>query len=128
MGDFRLVVHSRGSHARLACAGELDIATVPELETALVTCVETSPSVLWLDLNEVSLLSSSGIDHILGGMALCRERGIALELSLSKSARRILDLVGLWWVGVIDDGLAIDEAMKAAREPEGVEDASPTSG
>ena len=98
----------------LACAGDLDIATAGKLRDAIDICVEDEPAWFTLDTQGVSLLTSSGIEVLIHAVKECRARNTHLDLRLNHSARRVLDLVGLWWLGVIDDGPAIDESFKTA--------------
>ncbi len=98
----------------LSCAGELDIATAGKLRDAIDICIEDGPRLLTLDAQGISMLTSSGIEVLIHTIKACRKRDIELRLLLSRPARRILDLVGLWWLGVVDDGPAIDEAFRDA--------------
>jgi anti-sigma B factor antagonist len=47
--------------ARLALRGELDIATVPQLQEAVAAALERSPGELTIDLRTLSFLDSSGL-------------------------------------------------------------------
>ncbi|HWC13659.1 MAG TPA: STAS domain-containing protein [Actinomycetota bacterium] len=92
----------------LACAGELDIATARKLRDAIELSIEQQPLVFTLDAQGISLLTSSGIEVLLDAVNGCRSNGIKLDLRLSRSSRRILDMVGLWWVGVVEEVPASD--------------------
>ncbi len=50
-----------GDAARLTLRGELDIATVPRLESAVASALGGSPHELTIDLRELSFLDSSGL-------------------------------------------------------------------
>ena len=109
--DFYLSIFDKGRTKTLSCSGELDLSTCQKLEDAFALCLEAEPSVLRLDLSQLSLLTSAGIETLLRIIERAHQEQIELELTLSAQARRILDLVGLWWVGRIDDGVAIDAAL-----------------
>jgi anti-anti-sigma factor len=109
--DFYLSIFDRGRTKTLSCSGELDLSTCQKLEDAFALCLESHPSALHLDLSQLSLLTSAGIESLLRIVERAYREEIEVELSLSTQARRILDLVGLWWIGVIDDGVAIDAAL-----------------
>jgi anti-anti-sigma factor len=110
-----LVTTEQGAEAVLiGCSGELDLATCPRLEEALAMVLAENPSRLVFDGSEISLLSSPGIRCLFGLSQICKQRGIQLELKFSDEARRVLDLVGLWWLGVLDDGPAVEQSLRDA--------------
>lgn len=114
LSEFLVTTQRRGSSMVVGCSGELDVATSGRLEEALSIALEQRPTQLVLDGRGISLLTSSGITTLFKLAQSCRRRAIRLELKLSQPARRILDLVGLWWLGVVDDGLAVEDALNDA--------------
>jgi anti-anti-sigma regulatory factor len=82
------------------------------LEETLELCFERKPRALHLDATGLSLLTSAGVGSFLGAALRCHEEGVEFRLSTNKQGRRILDLLGLWWLGVVDDGFALQTAMK----------------
>jgi anti-sigma B factor antagonist len=98
----------------VTCAGELDVATADKLRDAVAVAFEAKPKRLRIDALGISLLTSSGIEVLLRTLDRCRTEDIQLDLLLSREARRILDLVGLWWVGVVDDGAAVELVLEDA--------------
>lgn len=102
----------------LSCAGELDIATARKLRDAIYLSIEQRPLSLILDAQGISLLTSSGIEVLLDAINACRGEGIELDLRLSRSSRRILDTVGLWWLGIVDEAPAMDprDALRTYSE------------
>jgi anti-sigma B factor antagonist len=68
-----------GAPARLTVAGDLDLASAPELERSLSTLQEAARPVL-LDLREVSFIDSSGLRVILAADARARSTGSRLLL------------------------------------------------
>ena len=112
--DFLITLSYEPQVIRLACSGELDIATAHKLRDAIELCIEEKPRILKIDTGGVSLITSSGIEVLVQAVHRCKEEGIRLDLAMSKAVRRVLDLIGLWWLGVLDDGPAIDAAFKQA--------------
>ena len=107
------IVHSPAG-ARVECSGELDLFTANRLKEALELCLEREPAALHIDAESITLLTTAGIKVLLETAIRCHETGIAFTLSASGHARRVLDLVGLWWLGVVDDGVRLQSAMKEA--------------
>jgi anti-anti-sigma factor len=106
--DFCIETYFQGDEAvRVACSGELDLNTHTRLRDALEVSLQGQPRSLFLDLSQVTFMAAAGIRVVTDTLVESRTRGVELRLSLSPSARRILDLVGLWWIGVVDDGPAL---------------------
>ena len=77
---FRLEVDRDRDVARVAPVGELDMATVGEVEARMRELREAGCSELVLDLRGVSFLDSSALRVILCEEALARREGLALSL------------------------------------------------
>lgn len=114
MADFEVTTERTDSSTLVICSGELDIATCARLEEVLDLVLEDAPQSLGFDGRGISLLTSSGIATLYRLVQACKERGITLRLDLSHKARWVLDQVGLWWLGVLDDGLAVEDALSDA--------------
>lgn len=101
----------------IRCTGELDVSTCKDLQRTLRKVLLAKPAALDLDCNGVSLLTAAGIKCLVEAEVACRSRGIDLDMKLSPEARKVLDLVGLWWLGVVKDGIsaeiALEEALRA---------------
>lgn len=95
--------------------------------------VAAGPEHLELDCSGLSLLTAAGIKCLVEAEVTCRGRGIDLDMKLSPAARKVLDLVGLWWLGVVKDGISAEIALEQALRTYGnraldgraVEDAHP---
>ena len=111
---FSISVRHRGQTSVIACAGELDLLPAEKLREAFEACLDGKPDHVVVDCSELTLLSSAGITALVDTAIRCRELGIPLDLRFSPHARKILDLVGLWWLGVIHDGVSIHEALQQA--------------
>ena len=105
---------SRDGNITIACKGELDIASSSSLKDALVDALEHNPGRICIDASRVTFISAAGISTLIVAMTSCQERGIRFDVVLSPQVRRVFDLVGLWWFGVLDDGIAVDRALDAA--------------
>ena len=94
--------------------GELDVVTSPKLREALRIVLDDKPPRLRLDASKVTMLASAGIGVLVECARECRASGVEIDFRFSPAARHVLDMVGLWWLGVIDDGLAVDSALQDA--------------
>lgn len=103
---------NRGSTIKVE--GELDLFTAPRVEEAVEVCLDRKPDALHVDATGLSLLTTAGIKILLEAAIRCHDTGIAFTLSAGGHARRVLDLVGLWWLGVVDDGVRLQSAMREA--------------
>jgi anti-anti-sigma factor len=113
--DFDIRCDHRDDAATVICSGELDSLASSRLDECLDLCFEREPRSLHLDVTGLSLLTSAGVGSFLQAAYRCHEAGIRFSLDTNKKGRRILDLLGLWWLGMIDDGLALEQAMKTAQ-------------
>lgn len=117
VGDLTVDVWQGAGRTTIRCSGELDVSTCRYLQTALRKVLMARPPVLELDCTRITLLAAAGIKCLVEADVACRSRGIDLEMSFSPEARKVLDLVGLWWLGVVKDGIsaeiALEEALRA---------------
>ena len=110
----QLTVSHFASESRLVCRGEIDTLTVAELSEAITMVIETNPTLLLVDWQRVSSVGVTGVDVLESATRVCRARGITLQVTLSDSTRRVLDIVG-WG--------SIEEAPDPYWLPSEVEDA-----
>ena len=117
VSDLSISVEHRAGCTTVRCSGELDVSTCKELQSVLRKTVMARPSALELDCTGITLLTAAGIKCLVEAEVACRSRGIPLDMTLSVEARKVLDLVGLWWLGVVKDGIsaeiALEEALRA---------------
>lgn len=124
VSDLSISVEHGAGRTTIRCSGELDVSTCRELQAALRKALLSKPAALELDCTGISLLTAAGIKCLVETEVACRTRSIDLDMSLSPEARKVLDLVGLWWLGVVKDGIsaeiALEEALRAYgnREPD----------
>jgi len=110
----RLTVSHTATESRLVCRGEIDISTAPELSEAIAMVMTTNPAVLTLDWQRITFVGLPGVDVLESATRACRARGIKLQVALSDSTRRVLNIVG-WGT--------IEEASESYGLPSEVEDA-----
>jgi anti-sigma B factor antagonist len=78
---------------RLVVRGELDIETGPRLREELLAAEQSSPSLLVLDLREVTFFDSTGLELVLDADFRARGDGHALiVLAGDGEPRRVLEL------------------------------------
>jgi anti-anti-sigma factor len=114
VSDLSIVVDTRAARTTIRCSGELDVSTCKDLRDAVTRAVAQRPSLLQLDCSGISLLTAAGIKCLVEAELVCREKDVPLEMSLSPEARKVLDVVGLWWLGVVKDGIAVEIALEQA--------------
>ena len=113
--DALLLIKHVTEHPEISIAGDLDVPAAGRLREAVDLAIENSPSSLTIDGRSIGRIGVAGLNAIADAVALCRDRGISLDLCLSPTARSVLDSVGLWWLGVIDRGPALERAIRDAR-------------
>jgi anti-sigma B factor antagonist len=87
--------HLAGGRHTVLIAGELDMASAPELE-ALISQLASHPGEIVLDLKGLTFMDSTGVRLILRMLELCRENGCGFSLrSLTPQVRRLLDVAGV---------------------------------
>lgn len=55
-----------GSTAQIRVSGDVDSETAPQLEAALSTMVKAGVTQLWLNVQDISFLSSAGLSVLIG--------------------------------------------------------------
>jgi len=85
-----------GDTVAVSCAGELDIATVPDVEKTINRVLgEDPPKTLELDWSGLTFMDSTGIRLLLSIVKRCAVLGVDLLWTLSEPAQRALDAVGI---------------------------------
>lgn len=80
----------------LAVAGEVDLATAPQLDTALAGLLSAARARVVLDLSEVTFLASRGIAVLIDAHERAVDRGVELHLVVTRpQVHRILEMTGL---------------------------------
>jgi anti-sigma B factor antagonist len=94
--DFRVDVRVQGRAAVVAVAGELDLASSPELEQQLEQVWSSDAEQLVIDLRALEFMDSTGLSIIVGVHQRLAETG--RKLSVVKGppqVQRLLDLTGV---------------------------------
>jgi anti-anti-sigma factor len=85
-----------GDVAGLAVSGEVDIATAPQLRTALADAIGRSPRGVELDLRDCSFIDSTGLQVIVRAAVTLAERGAWLLLRRPPDRlRRLFETAGI---------------------------------
>jgi anti-anti-sigma factor len=96
--DLSLHVTAPGTGlVRLAAAGEIDMASAPQLDRALTDALTRhEPRHIEVDLAEVSFLDSSGINALVGARSRAASTGCRFSVTNpAPPVRRVLDVTGL---------------------------------
>jgi anti-sigma B factor antagonist len=99
-----------GHRTVLAVTGEVDLATAPELGSAVDTALASGAQELWLDLSATAFMDSSGLYVLLD--AHRRMRGLRQRLAIvcpGGAVRRLFEIAG------VADALPLYEDRAAAH-------------
>ena len=77
----------------ITVSGEVDLATSPQLDTAIIAAIESGTSSVAIDLTDVSFMDSSGLGVIVRGLKRCREADKDLDLVITNE--RVLKVFGI---------------------------------
>jgi anti-anti-sigma factor len=110
--DLEVTSRFDGDVCTITCTGELDLLSASELSEEIESVLDGQPDGLILDVRGLTLLSSAGIELFLEAAGSCYDEGVPFDLRLNPFGRQLLDLVGLWWLGIITDGYAAEIAMR----------------
>jgi len=94
-GSLDVTVDLLEGDVRLALQGELDLASVGELEQHLTDAQTSAPARIIVDLSQLSFIDSSGLRAIIQADATARAAGIDLVLRPGDaSIQRVFQLTG----------------------------------
>jgi anti-sigma B factor antagonist len=79
-----------GDHATVTAAGEIDIATVTDLNRAVVDCVQSGAQRLIVDLDRVTYMDSAGLGAVVS--AFKRLAAVGGSMTVRCTQPRILQL------------------------------------
>lgn len=77
----------------ITVSGEVDLATSPDLDTAIIGSVDSGAKSIVIDLKDVSFMDSSGLGVIVRGLKRCREADKDLDLVITSD--RVLKVFGI---------------------------------
>lgn len=94
----RLELHdaiSAGRHV-LKLNGDLDVATAPDLQAAVVRICASGTRIVTLDLRDLAFMDSSGLAAIIAASRLCRNLAYEFRLIPGPPAvQRVFELTGV---------------------------------
>jgi anti-anti-sigma factor len=94
-GELGITEHTEQGQTRVVVAGELDLATEPQLRSRLERLLERNARVL-LDLRELTFIDSSGIRLIIEVDEQARDDGTGLRIVPgARAVQRIFAISGL---------------------------------
>lgn len=95
--ELKVTSRSEGDRVVVSVRGEIDLYTVPRLQSALATALTAGAAIqLVVDLSGVDFCDSTGVNVLLAAHRRARETGGNLELSGPRPAvRKILQVTGL---------------------------------
>ena len=93
--EFRVTIRREGRAAVLALAGELDLASLPRLEDAIDSALESGAEILVLDLAALAFMDVAGLRSVLRGEQRVRAARKRLVLAAPPpGVRRLFALTG----------------------------------
>jgi anti-anti-sigma factor len=113
-----LTVHTeqRGDVVVLSVAGELDMATAPQLQDEITDLLDRGRNRLVFDLAELTFCDSTGLSVFVRAKNSCDEAGGVLRLAApQRGVLRILEVSGL--VEVLQTYPSVNEAIAADPTP-----------
>jgi anti-sigma B factor antagonist len=94
-GEFAVAEFRHDSTIRLSLRGELDMATRPRVENALIRAEDSDAAVIELDLGGLTFMDSSGLHLVLNARRRADEKGHKLVLLEGPEAvQQIFELTG----------------------------------
>lgn len=96
--SFALGVDSAGGRVIFTPRGELDLATVPEMETLVLDAVRSAASPVVVDLRELTFMDSTGVRTIVAAHQLAEESGCDLKVvrpARDSAVARVIEISGI---------------------------------
>jgi anti-anti-sigma factor len=95
----------QGAQARLSVGGEIDLLTAPALVEAANEALDTSPTVLVLDLGQVTFCDSAGVAAMVKIYHLAAKLGTELRVrDAGQMVRHVLEISGVDRVITVEEG------------------------
>jgi anti-anti-sigma factor len=96
--SFALAVDSDGGRVTFIPSGELDLATVPELEEKVLDAVRSAAQPVVIDLRELTFMDSTGVRTIVAAHQLAEESGCDLRVvrpPRDSPVARVIEISGI---------------------------------
>jgi anti-sigma B factor antagonist len=102
-----------GETAVVSVGGEIDLSTAPAFETAVATALKERPSVLVIDLSEVTFMASVGLRILVATQEELRESVQVAVVANNPATSRPIQMTGL--DEIISLHLTLDDALTSAK-------------
>jgi len=91
-----LTVNQDNTHTVLTVAGEIDLSTSGQLDSAVIEALAQETSHLTLDLSEVTFLDSSGLGVIVKALKRAKESNTTFDVvAANERVLKVFNLTGL---------------------------------
>ena len=77
----------------ITVSGEVDLATSPDLDVAIIAAIDAGAASVVIDLSDVSFMDSSGLGVIVRALKRCRQAENDLDLVITNE--RVLKVFGI---------------------------------
>ena len=95
-GEISVQDHAEGDRHTVSLAGELDLATVPELVAAVYALLAQGARGIVLDIGALTFINSTGIRSILSVRELCELHECEFAVTLAQEpVQRVFKIAGL---------------------------------
>jgi anti-sigma B factor antagonist len=116
--DLKLAVQDHGDRATIQVAGEVDLATSPQLQAIQIDLVDQGFHQLIVDLEQVSFLDCAGIGMLVDARRRVQAHGGSLKLVRpAPLVRRVLEVTGMTAVFPIDSSPGMAPVTERAGPP-----------
>jgi anti-anti-sigma factor len=112
--DLVVSVEDAGEELLIRCAGELTPATTHRLLDAVEAGIARGAKRIGVDCSDVGAPGSAAIKALVEIHSRCAAAGASLRLVVAPTARRVLDVVGLPWLGVVSgyEGASLQDTLR----------------
>jgi len=116
--DLVVSVEDAGEEVLIRCAGDLTPETTHRLLDAVESCIAQGTKRIGVDCSGVRAPGSAAIKALVDTHRRCATAGASLRLVVAPSARRVLDVVGLPWLGVVSgyEGASLQDTLRRYAE------------
>lgn len=94
--NFQISESSQAGKPVLSVRGEIDLSTAPELREHLLMLASNEPSVVIVDLSDVTFLDSTALGVLVSGLKRLRSEGGDLRLVVNRpNLLKVFEITGL---------------------------------
>ena len=83
-----------GEDPTVTCSGEFDMAVADRFREAVDEVLATAPARVHFDCSGITFIDSLGLRALMHTDTRCRQKGIAMTITMSPWMRRLFDTVG----------------------------------